>query len=134
MKRLIFSPVALAAYAAAGIAGANAFKAGNTAFRLGMGKALVPFVFAFSPSMLLVVDNFSWQEFFLATAGAMAGIWILSSAFANWLLGPLHGYERALLVVAAMLLVAPNLIATLIGIVLVLPVFARQIMDRRQPA
>ncbi|MAA98454.1 MAG: C4-dicarboxylate ABC transporter permease [Stappia sp.] len=130
----ITPPVALAAYAAAGIAGANAFKAGNTAFRLGMGKALVPFVFAFSPSMLLVVDNFSWQEFFLATAGAMAGIWMLSSAFANWLLGPLHGYERALLVVAAMLLVAPNLIATLIGIVLVLPVFARQIMDRRQPA
>ena len=43
-------------------------------------------------------------------------------------------YNLALLVVAAMLLVAPNLIATLIGIVLVLPVFARQIMDRRQPA
>src|SRR5690606_25119657 len=49
-------PVALAAYAASGIAGANAFKAGNTAFRLSMGKALVPFMFVFSPSLLLVTD------------------------------------------------------------------------------
>ncbi|MEM7709928.1 MAG: TRAP transporter permease [Pseudomonadota bacterium] len=53
----ITPPVALAAYAAAGIAGANAFKAGNTAFRLGMGKVLVPFVFVFSPSMLLVASK-----------------------------------------------------------------------------
>ena len=50
----ITPPVALAAYAAAGMAGADPFKTGNTAFRLGLGKALVPFVFVFSPSLLLV--------------------------------------------------------------------------------
>ncbi len=122
----ITPPVALAAYAAAGIAGANAFKAGNTAFRLGMGKALVPFVFVFSPSLLLVVPGFTWSEFFLATGGAMLGIWMLSAAFADWLLGPLRGYERALLAVSAIFLVAPDLYATLFGLALIAPVVLRQ--------
>ena len=53
----ITPPVALAAYAAAGMAGADPFKTGNTAFRLGLGKVLVPFVFVFSPSLLLVVPG-----------------------------------------------------------------------------
>ncbi|CUH37978.1 Neu5Ac permease [Jannaschia seosinensis] len=124
----ITPPVALAAYAAAGIADANAFKAGNTAFRLGMGKALVPFVFAFSPSLLIVVDGFTWSEFFLATGGAMLGIWALSAAFANWLIAPLKGYERVLLVLAAVLLVAPDWTATVIGLVLIAPPLIRQVL------
>jgi TRAP-type uncharacterized transport system fused permease subunit len=123
----ITPPVALAAYAASGIADSDAFKTGNTAFRLGMGKALVPFVFVFSPSLLLVTDGFTWTEFLIGVSGALGGIWMLSSAFANWLIGPMRGYERALLAVAAILLVAPNLYATLVGLALVAPVFLRQI-------
>lgn len=128
----ITPPVALAAYAAAGIANANAFKAGNTAFRLGMGKALVPFVFAFSPSLLLVTEGFTWSEFFLAAGGAMAGIWMLSAAFAGWLLAPLRGYERFLLGIAALLLVAPDPWATGIGVLLVLPAMLRQGLAARR--
>ncbi|WP_099863899.1 TRAP transporter permease [Pararhizobium haloflavum] len=123
----ITPPVALAAYAAAGIADANAFKTGNTAFRLGMGKALVPFVFAFSPSMLIVVDGFTWSAFILATAGAMAGIWVLSAAFTGWLFAPLYRYEHVLLALAAILLVAPDFYVTLVGIALAAPVFIRQL-------
>jgi TRAP transporter 4TM/12TM fusion protein len=126
----ITPPVALAAYAAAGIAGANAFKSGNTAFRLGMGKALVPFVFAFSPSLLLVTDGFTWSAFILATAGAMAGIWMLSASFAGWLFAPLWIVERILLALAAILLVAPNLWATVVGVALVVPTTLRQLLAR----
>lgn len=126
----ITPPVALAAYAAAGIADANAFKAGNTAFRLGMGKALVPFVFAFSPSLLLVTDGFTWTEFFLAAGGAMLGIWALSAAFSSWLFAPLRVYERILLGLAAIFLVAPDLVATIIGLVLIAPAFLRQTIFR----
>ncbi len=124
----ITPPVAMAAYAAAGIAGANAFKAGNTAFRLGMGKALVPFVFAFSPSLLLVTDGFTWGAFFLAAGGAVLGIWALASAVSNWLFAPLHAIERLVLVLAALLLVAPDLVATALGIALILPIMLRQMM------
>jgi TRAP-type uncharacterized transport system fused permease subunit len=122
----ITPPVALAAYAAAGIADANAFRTGNTAFRLGMGKALVPFVFVFAPSLLLVTDDFNWGSFVLAAAGCMTGIWMLSAAFSGWLFAPLRGYERVLLGLAAILLVAPNLTATLVGATLVLPAALRQ--------
>ena len=63
----ITPPVALAAYAAAGMAGSDPFKTGNTAFRLGLGKALVPFVFVFAPSLLIMVHEF-------LDAGVRAGL------------------------------------------------------------
>ena len=47
-------PVALAAYAAAGISRASPMETGVTAFRLSMGKALVPFMFIYAPSLLFV--------------------------------------------------------------------------------
>ena len=123
-------PVALAAYAAAGIANANAFKAGNTAFRLSMGKALVPFVFVFSPSLLLVTQGFTWGLFALALFGAMAGITALSAAFSGYLTQPLRAWERALLAVSALLFVAPDLGTTLVAAAIVLPVLLRGAIGR----
>lgn len=108
-------PVALAAYAASGIAGANAFKAGNTAFRLSMGKALVPFIFVFSPSLLIMTIDFTWSNFVLAFSGAVLGILALSAAITNWLMAPLKTWERIALVMSALLLIAPEIISTAIG-------------------
>src|SRR3546814_16449901 len=51
----ITPPVALAAYAAAGLAGPDPFTTGNTAFRLWLGQVLSTFVFVFSPSLSLAV-------------------------------------------------------------------------------
>ncbi|WP_281824809.1 TRAP transporter permease [Jannaschia rubra] len=127
-------PVALAAYAAAGIAGANAFKAGNTAFRLSMGKALVPFVFVFSPSLLLVTQGFTWPLFILALSGAMLGITALSAAFSGYLTQPLRAWERALLAVAALLFVAPDLVTTLVAAAICLPVVIRGVIGGRAAA
>ena len=121
----ITPPVALAAYAAAGIANANAFKTGNTAFRLGMGKVLVPFVFVFSPSMLIMVEGFSIESFLLATFGTIVGITALAAAFSGYLVGPLWRSERMVLAVAAILLVAPELTTTIVGLGLFIPVLLR---------
>ncbi len=119
-------PVALAAYAGAGIAGANGFKAGNTAFRLSMGKALVPFVFVFSPSLLLVTQSFTLPDFLLAFTGAVLGIVALSAAITNWLLGPLLLVERLLLPVAALMMIAPEIVSTVIGAAILAAVVLRQ--------
>ncbi|WP_287884930.1 MULTISPECIES: TRAP transporter permease [Paracoccus] len=124
-------PVALAAYAGAGIAGANGFKAGNTAFRLSMGKALVPFVFVFSPSLLLVTQSFTLPDFLLAFAGAVLGIVALSAAITNWLLGPLLLVERMLLPAAALMMIAPELVSTLIGATILGVVLLRQYLAGR---
>ena len=126
-------PVALAAYAASGIAGANAFKAGNTAFRLSMGKALVPFMFVFSPSLLLVTQGFTWGAFVLTFTGAVLGIIALSAAITNWLIGPMLRIERLALAFAALLMIAPELVSTLIGVAILALVVLRQVLAGRGP-
>ncbi|MFN3844689.1 MAG: TRAP transporter permease [Paracoccaceae bacterium] len=124
-------PVALAAYAASGIAGANAFKAGNTAFRLSMGKALVPFMFVFSPSLLLVTADFTWGSFALAFSGAVLGIIALSAAITNWLFRPLQVVERVLLPISSLLMIAPEIVSTTIGAAILGAVALRQWLSGR---
>jgi TRAP transporter 4TM/12TM fusion protein len=127
----ITPPVALAAYAAAGMAGADPFKTGNTAFRLGLGKALVPFVFVFSPSLLLVAQGFSWPDFLLAFIGCAVGITSLGAALSGYMLVRTAAWERILLIVAAVLLVAPEIYSSLIGAALLVPVLLRQLASHR---
>jgi len=130
----ITPPVALAAYAAAGMAGSDPFKTGNTAFRLGLGKALVPFVFVFAPSLLLVVDGFSWYEFTLAFLGCVLGITVLAAALSNYMFTRMRMWERLLCVFAALLMIAPELTSTLIGVALVVPVALRHYLAAKREA
>ena len=123
----ITPPVALAAYAAAGMAGADPFKTGNTAFRLGLGKVLVPFVFVFSPSLLLVVPEFTWANFTLAFVGCALGITCLSASLSGWFLVRTETWERVVLIVAALLLIAPEIYSSLIGGVLIIPILIRHL-------
>jgi TRAP-type uncharacterized transport system fused permease subunit len=129
----ITPPVALAAYAAAGMAGADPFKTGNTAFRLGLGKVLVPFVFVFSPSLLLVNANFSWSEFVIAFLGCVIGITALGAALSGFMLVRTKVWEQVLLVIAAILLVVPEIYSSLLGLALLVPVLMRQFTVMKQP-
>src|SRR5690606_16490744 len=99
----ITPPVALAAYAAAGMAGSDPFKTGNTAFRLGMAKALVPFVFVFSPSLLLVAKGFNAYDFVVTFVGCVFGITLLAAALSKFLRVELQRWEQVLFVAAALL-------------------------------
>jgi TRAP-type uncharacterized transport system fused permease subunit len=118
----ITPPVALAAYAAAGIAGSNPFKTGNTAFRLGIAKALVPFVFVYSPALLLVADGFTWWLFTITMLGAMLGIASLGVAFAGYLVSTLKTWERWWVALVSFLFIAPGLTTMAIGLVLMMPI------------
>lgn len=72
-------PVALAAFAAAGIARSEPMRTGMTAFRLSMGKALVPFAFVYTPALLFV--DFSWSSFAVALVGSIVAILGLGAAY-----------------------------------------------------
>ena len=122
----ITPPVALAAYAAAGIAGSNPFKTGNTAFRLGIAKALVPFVFVYSPALLLVADGFTWWLFTITLIGAMLGIASLGVAFSGYLLTPLKKWERWWVAVVSFLFIAPGVFTMAVGLVLMIPIAVLQ--------
>lgn len=124
-------PVAIAAYAGASMAGADPFRTGNTAFRLALGKVLVPFVFVFSPSMLIMVPSFSWVELVGSTAACIASIVLLSATFAGWLLAPLAMWERTILAVAALPLILATPTSVAVGLVLAAPVLLRQALARK---
>ncbi len=80
-------PVALAAFAAAGIARSSPMGTGMTAFRLSMGKALVPFAFVFSPALLFV--DFTWASFAVALASTVLAILGLGAAYTGFVRRPL---------------------------------------------
>ena len=122
----ITPPVALAAYAAAGMAGSDPFKTGNTAFRLGLAKALVPFVFVFSPSLLLVAKGFTWESFIITFTGCVMGITLMAAALSKFMLVEMKRWEQLSCLFAALLMIAPSLTATLVGVVLVIPMLVNQ--------
>lgn len=128
----ITTPVALVAYAAAGIAGSNPFKTGNTAFRLGIAKALVPIVFVYSPALLLVADGFTWWAFTVTLAGAMLGIASLGVAFSGYLLAPLKTWERWWAAIVSFLFIAPGLLTMGLGLVLMLPIVVIQLGRKKE--
>ncbi|MGL4494397.1 MAG: TRAP transporter permease [Beijerinckiaceae bacterium] len=127
-------PVALAAYAGASMAGADPFKTGNTAFRLAMAKVLVPFVFVYSPAMLIVTKNFTWAAFIETTAGCIIGIVMLAAALTGYGRSAIRGLERFALFAASIMEIMPNRYATLLGLAIALPIGLRQFMAARQTA
>ena len=130
----ITPPVALAAYAAAGIAGSNPFKTGNTAFRLGIAKALVPFIFVYSPSLLLVADGFTWAAFSVTLLGALIGIGLLGAAFSGYLLTHMSKGQRWYIGLVSLFFVAPGLMTMGLGLLLVVPLVLMQLAQRRAAA
>ena len=76
-------PVALAAYAAAPIAGSNPIITSLMAFRLGIAKFIIPFAFAYYPC-LLIIENFSWLEFISIVPRLLISIWFINSALAKF--------------------------------------------------
>jgi TRAP transporter 4TM/12TM fusion protein len=128
----ITPPVALAAYAAAGMAGSDPFRTGNTAFRLGLAKVLVPFVFVFSPSLLIVAKGFTPYDFAVTFIGCILGITLLAAALSKFLLVEMKRAEQWLCAAAALLMIAPGLVPTLVGIALASPVVLRHVVAVRQ--
>ncbi len=114
----------------ASMAGADPFKTGNTAFRLALGKVLVPFVFVFSPSMLIMAPGFTWSELIGSTTACLTSITFLSAAFAGWLLAPLAMWERLLIALAAMPMIVATPTSALISLALAAPVLLRQVLAR----
>lgn len=124
-------PVCVAAYAAAGIAGANPFRTGLTAFRLGSAKALVPFVFAYSPAMLIVAPGFTVGDFLLVTLSCALGVCALGVALTGYAFAPMGWLARAPLLAASLLMISPGLTPTLLGAAIVVPILTVNYLSAR---
>jgi len=115
-------PVALAAFAAAGIARSEPMRTGMTAFRLSMGKALVPFAFVYAPSLLLT--QFQWAEFALALTGAIVALMGLGAAYTGYCGRPIGRTAFLLLNVLSLALVFNHAPTTLVCGAAVLAILA----------
>jgi len=126
-------PVALAAYAAAGIAGSEPMRTGLTAFRLSMGKALVPFMFVYTPALLFI--DFTWSAFVSAIVAGTIGILALSAAFSRYWATEVTRLEQAFLIVGGLMLVFNQFWLNVIGFAIVGAALGVNVLRaRRAPA
>lgn len=91
----ITPPVALAAYAAAGIAGTDPFKTALVGFRVGIAKFVVPFYIIYTPDIMLVSGN--PLKAAIAILMAIVGIWALAGSACGYVFRELRFYERLML-------------------------------------
>jgi len=119
----ITPPVALASFAAAGIAGSNPMQTGFHSLRLGIAKYILPFVFVYAPGMCFVG---SWLEITLGIVGGFAGIYALTITTEGWCLSRVGWPLRILMAVCAVLFFIPGL--KLAGLNLSLPYWLTHFM------
>jgi TRAP-type uncharacterized transport system fused permease subunit len=112
VKSSITPPVALSAYAAAGIAGSSPMRTGNTAFRIGFSGFVVPFLFVYKPELLLHGTPLSivWT---LITC--IIAIGCLAVALEGWLFTHINVFERVLLIATSIAFIAPSIKTTIAG-------------------
>ncbi len=119
----ITPPVALAVYAAASLAKTNLWKAGWEAVRIGAAGFIVPFMFVYEPSLLMIGD---WQDIASSLISATLGTILLAASLQGYLVRSATMCERMILFAAAILLIKPGWVTDLIGLVLWAMVFAWQ--------
>ncbi len=126
----ITPPVALAAFAAAGIAGSEPMKTGIVSMKLGLAAFIVPFMFVYGESLLLIGDT---QTIILSVVTASIGIWGIAAAVEGWLLRHAFWYERVILFMGALLMIIPGFMSDVIGITILASIVALQKFTLKQP-
>ncbi|WP_255428706.1 TRAP transporter permease [Sporosarcina sp. FSL K6-1540] len=126
----ITPPVALAAFAAAGISGGDPIKTGVVSAKLAVAAFIIPYMFVFNPAMLMMgasVPEILWVVFtaiigMIAIGAGMIGFWYRKC---NWI-------ERLFALATGMLLIYPETITDIIGLVLFAAMVALQWMTREK--
>lgn len=126
----ITPPVAVAAYAAAGIAEGNANRIGWKSCLLGLVSFLVPFVFVMEPRMLTVLTEPSLGGL-QCVAFAVIGTIAMCGAIEGWLIGNANIIERVLLMAGGLCMVYPGTITDLAGGIMLAIVVVMQLRYKK---
>ena len=109
----ITPPVALAAYAGAGIAKCSPMTTAVEACKLGFAGFIVPFAFCYSPAMMMQGTVPEILSVFLT---AFIGTAVISGGFQGWLFWRLNIVERIILIVSGLLLFIPGSVTDIAGL------------------
>ena len=117
-------PVALAAFAGAGISGGNALRTGVNASKLAIAAFIIPYIFVMSPELLLQSGNISVTLSALITA--VVGMVALSASLIGYFIDYTTKFERIILLIGGLLMIKPGSVTDLIGIILIVIVLILQ--------
>lgn len=125
----ITPPVALAAYAAAGISGGDMYKTGLEGFKLAIAGFIVPFMYVYNPVLLgIEADALAIISSFVT---AIIGVSLVASSLEGFLLRKLTTPERLILFISGLLLMKPGGLTDAIGLALGAVIFLLQLRERK---
>jgi TRAP transporter 4TM/12TM fusion protein len=127
----ITPPVALASFAAAGMAGADMWRTSLIALKLGLATFIVPFMFWVSPVLLA---QGPLAPILIAVATATLGVILLATATEGWLFGPMPLALRLLAGAGALLCMIPEDVTDIAGMMIAVLVTAWQVRAGRRAA
>jgi len=116
-------PVALGAFAAAGVAKTKPNETSIEAFRVALTAFIVPFMFVYGPELLLIGST---PDIILAFVTSALGVTCLSSGLTGWLFCGMNIFERIGMLASAFLLMYSGLTTDIIGLGIAVAVFVLQ--------
>ncbi|MGE4284111.1 MAG: TRAP transporter permease [Clostridia bacterium] len=123
-------PVALAAYAGSAIAKANPMKAGIQATKLAIAAFLIPYIFAFSPALLLI--NTTPLQVAQIVTTSLIGMLGVGAAMEAYFLTHTNKIERIVLLVAGLMLIHPSMFTDIAGIGAITIIFLFQLRKSKR--
>ena len=127
----ITPPVALAAYAGSAIAKSNPMKTGINATKLAIAAFIVPYIFAYNPSMLFV-GNVAWYDVIIISITALLGLFGIAAALNGYLYRKIPVILRIALIAGGLGMMIPGLASDLIGLAVVAAVVAFQYFSNKK--
>ncbi|MFE4428596.1 TRAP transporter permease [Peribacillus butanolivorans] len=110
----ITPPVALAAFAAAGVSGGEPIKTGIESSKLAIAAFIIPYIFVLSPQMLMI--DTTWMEVAWVVLTAMTGMIAIGAGVIGYWVRGMHWLERILAIVVGLLLIYPETMSDIIGL------------------
>lgn len=123
-------PVALAAYAGAGIAGSDPMRTGITSFKLALAGFLVPYIYVYNP-ILLFIDA-TPLPMVQAVVTALIGVFLLAMSTIGYFKTPLSWYLRLLTFIGALGLLIPGTMSDLFGLGVLVFIYVIQTIQMRK--
>jgi TRAP-type uncharacterized transport system fused permease subunit len=124
----ITPPVALASFAAAGLAQADPWKTSWIALKMGLATFIVPFMFFYSPVLLWQGEGSAIAQ---AAVSGCVGVWLLAASTEGWFGAKLAPPLRVGLFVAALMLIHPGTVTDLLGVAIAVPTYLWQRLRAR---
>ncbi|WP_159124391.1 TRAP transporter permease [Acinetobacter variabilis] len=139
----ITPPVALAAFAGAGIAGGDPMRTGFLALRLSLAGFIVPFLFVYNPAMLMIdttdiavnAKEFglpAWNVILSITVTSIVGILALGAAVEGYFKTAMNWFWRIFLGVGALMMIVPETMTDIIGTIMVIIAIGFNILQARK--